>query len=330
MADRTKGMSLRERVEEWHWIVTIWHFGKMLVGIASGIAIIIGAPVTLMLGYWNTGAKNYIPEVKDPFNNILSEDIERFILYHRWTIMLFIATILIYFVYLLYRKIRRKVDSVSCLDEISRDYLKIVRDLRSWTTVSLASGRMKSPEYREYVKRLSSDIVDFLISSSNKISALYECYTGKKCHVSIKLYSKGKVKTLARDELSFRIGRSSTDEHLHWYPYGANTAFMTILDDDDCKSFMSNHLIMRSWAGRYINGNPNWKKFYRACLVVPITDRTHPAQINVNDGSVWGFLCVDNRAGGFDEKAARDILLSCGRMYCFLLEILSTIQTDTS
>lgn len=82
--------------------------------------------------------------------------------------------------------------------------------------------------------------------------------------------------------------------------YTMNTAFKDILTNSKRSYYMSNNLFLLSRFRLYENQNKNWRKFYNATLVVPITLEEDAELIGRNN--VVGFLCVDNKKGRFDSN----------------------------
>jgi len=147
---------------------------------------------------------------------------------------------------------------------------------------------------------------------ATKICNLFCTYTESECHVSFKtLDGKGLVSTVARDQRAGSAERGRIDEHLTSFPFEENTAFKDILEKDKVGCYISNHLRLRSWCFVYKNINKDWPKHYGAVAVAPITTTAHPAKITRSN--TYGFLCVDNRNGGFDKGVCREMLTHVAR-----------------
>jgi len=114
------------------------------------------------------------------------------------------------------------------------------------------------------------------------------------------------ITTRTRDALLHNGDRIVVDEHLKSFSYKQNTAFTKIIDDPVVAYYLSNHLRMSSFFGRYQNANQDWQKNYHATLVMPLTDKKNPAHITAT--SVIGFLCVDNMCGNFNPRYAKAVL----------------------
>lgn len=185
-------------------------------------------------------------------------------------------------------------------DEIA----KVILDYSQFNTIDF--------DEKSYNK-LSRQIDEFLRRFTTHICKVFSSYTGKPCHVAIKTLNEEKITSWVRETSMSDSTRSSIDEALLSFPYQENTAFTRILDMEKFCYYLNNHLRFSSIINRYKNANPNWKKSYNATLVVPITLKTHPQKINKEN--VWGFICVDNKGGGFDKAAAW--LLSSFARICF-------------
>ncbi|HUB16203.1 MAG TPA: GAF domain-containing protein [Acetobacteraceae bacterium] len=209
------------------------------------------------------------------------------------------------------QRLVRRLGSIGLVDEVFLQYANILTEIRTFPPNGDA-------------QTLGGKVDQFLDHTLNRIAVLFSTYTGRHAHVSLKLLDgpKKQVRTIARDQTSV-ANRGAIDETLGWFPYADNTAFNHILTDPGAKYFLSNHLRVMALFGRYKNIRPDWKQYYRACLVVPITLSSHGAAIH--DGTVWGFLTVDNRGGGFDATCSCALLQSFARMYYSVLGELSTI-----
>ncbi len=186
-----------------------------------------------------------------------------------------------------------------------------------------SSGELSDADY----EKMAEDLQNFLTESCAGVSKIFSAFTGKKCHTSIKTYSNETdlISPRARDNIADDL-RSGTDEILENYLYKENTAFKNIIDDPNTSSFTNNWLRLSSALGKYRNYNQEWKKHYRATLVVPITEKTMPESIDKN--SIWGFLCVDNKGGGFSTGADKYLLSSFARIYLNIFFALSIYKKE--
>ncbi len=142
---------------------------------------------------------------------------------------------------------------------------------------------------------------DRLLSLLSDICHFFDDYTGYNCHVSVKVFKRedGKktelVKTYARDELHKQFQRWNTDKVLPEFRYTEHTPFKKIIEDSGARNFISNNL---STERDYHNRNGDWKRYYNAVLIVPISSEYDANKISLP--TVEGFFCVDNMKGGFD------------------------------
>ena len=147
-------------------------------------------------------------------------------------------------------------------------------------------------------------------SCALEFAEMFELATGHPCHASIKTLDRtgGMVTTRARDALMHNAPRVLADEQLQSYNFRDNTAFARILSDARCDFFMSNWLNTQALCGKYSNSNNNWRRHYAATVVVPISSNSNPTELNPE--TVIGFICVDNKRGGFSEQYSRALLAS--------------------
>lgn len=150
---------------------------------------------------------------------------------------------------------------------------------------------------------------EYLIELCGNISSVCAILTQSPCHTSVKSFdpTTGLVTTRARDALVHNRERGEVDEGLKSFHYEENTAFEKIINDDSYYLYRCNWLRLADVAGYYKNRNPEWKKFYHATIVLPITLNRNASAINKQ--SVIGFVCVDNMRGGFNMKLSRAVLL---------------------
>ncbi len=311
---------LREICKKWYPVLAFVFYLWELINLLAIPALILAVPallVTLIVNAANISPKD-LSSFAEPLGNFLGTDTYIILLKYRWPITIACSSAVLLAISAFYTRLRIKWQSMRCLDDILREYRDFLDALRSFTLKSIEKRRMDDSEYTKYINEISADMETFLITSANRMSVLFQSYTRSRCHVSVKLFDPetSLVRTVARDEMS-PDNRSSVDENMDWYPYQNNTAFQSILDDKTKSRFVSNHLRVLHLLRKYKNGNPEWKNLYTACVVVPITKNTHANTINRT--SVLGFLCVDNRSGGFDKKVCPHLLQSLARLYHFVL-----------
>jgi hypothetical protein len=156
------------------------------------------------------------------------------------------------------------------------------------------------------ISQISREHSVFLCS---RLAEIFGLVTSHPCHASVKTFDRdsGEVATRTRDALIHNSDRVLADQHAARYNYSENTAFSVILGDDACDLFLSNWLKTLAFRGGYVNGNKDWKKHYAAAIVAPISSNRHPGELTV--GTVIGFICVDNKRGGFSEIYCRAVLV---------------------
>jgi hypothetical protein len=276
-----------------------------------GILAAVIACVTFIVNFVNRSDKSGISNPIEPFGPFLPTWVYSGLLDYRWPITAGCVAAIAIETSLHRRLLVRRLSSIGLIDEIFLQYANILTEIRTF------------PQNGD-VSALGGQVDGFLVHTLNRISVLFSRYTGRPSHVSLKLLDgpNKRVRTVARDQVSVD-NRGAIDESLGWYPWADNTAFDHILTDATATYYLSNHLKIMAALGRYKNLRSDWKRYYAACLVVPITLLSHGAA--VHDQSVWGFLTVDNRKGGFDATCSCALLQSFGRMYYSVLEELSII-----
>lgn len=152
------------------------------------------------------------------------------------------------------------------------------------------------------------------------IRELFTTYTGYDCAACIKalnLSDKARnhidfdtiakdtelpyVYTLGRDLVS-KVHRSHVDSKpgLNIYRYTKNSG-LTFAMKDSKGYWQSNDL--KGLGATYWNGNPDWDKHYNAVAVVMLRN-----PFSEDDAEAVGFLCVDNKGGGFDDVTCKEFM----------------------
>lgn len=162
---------------------------------------------------------------------------------------------------------------------------------------------------------------------------LFDEYVGHSCNVSLKLLYPGdgdspRVYPYLRDERS-GVVRAKFPESSEVYPYTEHSPFVDILTRRYEKDFyLDNDLRTAESRGLYLNGNPHWKKFYNATLIVPITSYGTDVRENIA-----GFLCIDSLNGKFDQKVCpylARIVASSTFLAIYELSLLERQRADES
>ncbi len=314
-----------EKSKTWYPVLAILYYGGAILAVISAVLVTIA---TAIVNYANKSQKD-LENFVEPFGTLFSPSAYVFLIEHRWAIIIACGTLVMLFAFIFHRRLRRRLDGIYAIDDVAREYCLFLFKLRESTIESIKDGKMSHEQYEEYSNKAYAEVDKFFILSVTRIAALFEQITGNKCHVSVKLFDteSKKIRTRARDD-SALTNRAEIDKNLGWYEYSNNTAFLQILDDENAKFFLSNNLRFLSVFKKYKNSNPDWKALYTACMVVPITGKTHGAQINHE--SVLGFLCVDNLGGGFDKKVGLQLLYSFARMYEFVFIAAAALKLEKS
>lgn len=155
------------------------------------------------------------------------------------------------------------------------------------------------------------------------IASLFEHYTGSKCAACVKIFSTSSrerrevnygrarpprdpisVFTLARDPSSHYERHQAYHGLKEIYPYSDNTAFFEIKHVREINGcYIGNNLRDDP---RYRNSNVKWRDLYNAVAVAALKN---PVSQPVSQSI--GFLCIDNKYGGFDEGSCKKLLECC-------------------
>ena len=210
------------------------------------------------------------------------------------------------------------VELHDCLDTMS----SLAETVRLKISESKNWSRKDSDEFKALIAIQYREI-------ATKICNVFCAYTQSDCHVSFKtLDGAGMISTEARDHSQGSIERRTIDEHLELFSYEKNTAFKNILEKPQVDCYIANHLRARYWLGVYYNANEGWPGLYYAVAVAPITTAHHPAEISRSN--TYGFLCVDNRAGGFDKSVCRELLTHVAKRLLILTVLLAQVHITES
>ena len=157
-------------------------------------------------------------------------------------------------------------------------------------------------------QRMSELAREHNIYLCSRISEIFEMWTRHKCHTSLKSFNptNGGITRRARDVLMHNGDRCRADEEFPTFNYKDNTAFDQIFSNTKQSLFIGNYLRLCAVFGVYKNKNMEWKSYYSATVVAPITSRQNPAEIN--ERTVIGFLCVDSKCGRFGRNSSKAIL----------------------
>jgi hypothetical protein len=146
----------------------------------------------------------------------------------------------------------------------------------------------------------------------------YEELTGGPCACTIKMISDvnntidghGTIRTYLRDR-ACPVSRYFSDIGLPQYSSVGNSAFSVLLTETSPpRSFYFENDLAS--CATYLNANPDWRKYYNACLVVAIRQ---PLAGVSDHRKIMGFLCVDNMHGGFNAANAKALVAFGYEMY---------------
>ncbi|WP_147292675.1 hypothetical protein [Undibacter mobilis] len=273
---------------------------------------VVGASaiITVALAYVNS---NHPATFENIFEFVISDPIAQKIYAARYGI------VLVAFLTLLLRGALRE-------REERRKWIAILKEMES-TYAIFDHIREELNSHTGYISQdLKYQLNLELTRLANATCNILGTYTGYSCHVSIKtLSASGLVQTATRCEAS-ATARRDADDRLEQFHYQGNTAFKAIVDPPTRWQrkrgyYISNHLRLL-WALRlYKNQNKDWFKKYRATLVVPITTAKSDAQVSIDN--TYGFVCVDNKHGRFDNAAARLLLARTASLCVGVLTRLS-------
>ena len=157
----------------------------------------------------------------------------------------------------------------------------------------------------QMISELSRNHSIFLCS---RLAEIFAIVTSSRCHASIKSFNSvtGLVTTRTRDALMHNDDRSSADDFMRSYRFEANTAFNMILTNPKIDIYINNFLKLWAIMGYYVNANPDWRRYYCATVVAPITSNRNASTITTD--TVIGFVCVDSQRGGFPTRYSKAVL----------------------
>ncbi len=277
------------------------------------VIYVLTAFFTFIIGYAGSVGGEYLSDIAQ----IIPDKYQSVVYSHRYGI-----TFVLIVVFVLYwkRKIKKYENSSKYLDSFQKELGGTISNIiKNYNDVT--------DQESEKYDNLSRDILDFLNKFTTHVGKIFSSYTGTVCHVSIKTLKDDIVTSWVRETNMSDSFRTTIDENLPSYKYTENTAFSEIIDNNKSIYYVNNWLKVSSFFGKYKNANPSWKKCYSSTLVVPITLKTHPNQINKNN--VWGFICVDNKSGGFDMTSVW-LLYSFARICFNVFECVPIVNKNPS
>lgn len=228
------------------------------------------------------------------------------------------------------RSLRRILRASASNFYVAAEFSRILIQLTECIAeVRATSGAQKVG--REVLQKFLKEQRPALALLLNQIAHYFTSYTGRTCHASLKLFDArdgiktDQIITSLRDETPESLSRSVADDTLPTYYYRENTAFKEIMNDPKKRWFVSNNLSRMAKKRRYQNAREGWEKDYTATLVVPITNQ-YEAE-NIKKDNVLGFLCIDNKGGGFDGRLCANAAFTFARITYGIMETLGQVPT---
>jgi len=279
--------------------------------------VVLSFPV--LLSWFNRGHE----EFQNVFGVIISDPTAVVVYENRYSIVGGILGLIVLWMLITRLTNRRRWRRITMLQERAwHDYIrfnaKLYQDLYDFDANNCTPDTLENATFRNFIGEKSEIFLEQSLTTLSRIASLY---TGNHCHAHIKVFAdEDNLYTIARDRLSIH-DRSVPDEESVNQHYEQNTPFECIITNSRVDRWASNWLHLKSRLKLYKNTrNTRWKTYYNAAAVVPITEARAPAAIR--NGSVYGFLCVDNHGGGFDEGPCAEILYGFARMYCSIIFLL--------
>ena len=228
-----------------------------------------------------------------------------------------------------YERIRRNEiimkHTAECIHNVLHYHRIILYEMDDYITnlVHVSEDRLKEilSEFEKYISALTANLQSY-----------FSLVTDDRCAITIKIVKeveangkkRNKVKTFFRDPISCRRRRRA-DKKLDGSDLISdvtdNTALHVITSRDFSQTtFLCNDLREER---DYMNRNLNWREYYFATAVVPISLR-----VGKNKRQIAGFLCVDNFKGNLANQQVEDFLLGIGDILFTLFRKYDTIITD--
>lgn len=173
----------------------------------------------------------------------------------------------------------------------------------------------------------------YLAEVLTRVTALFREYTGGECAACIKIllddpgndagvdYETARpdsdpiiAKTFARDPAS-RLRRAPIDNALPCYPFEKNAAFAYVMHSADGKGYYFENDLLKP-AAPYWSAHREFQSLYTATAVAALKDPQNEEVLEA-----LGFICVDNKSGGFDNGPCRQILESIASIVYYTLRI---------
>ena len=222
-----------------------------------------------------------------------------------------------------YRKIQAQTREV-----FSKSYYTLLHDYRN------LKGELEVSEYNKYA--VYHQIVNFLTNTLDSLCSIFNILTRQEVSACIKIiepsnnleYLTAKVKTFCRsknsDSRRFQYDNDSTRNETI---ICKNTDFNSIVQPGktvscfykrDLEAYQKQH---QDTDDEYLNSNPEWKKYYKATIVVPIRiANKRNANVESQDSyTILGFLCIDSLSTHAFEESQEKYYTRIVKAYAALL-----------
>ena len=203
--------------------------------------------------------------------------------------------------------------------------------------------------YQEIYYQLTNEFTEYLKGALDTIAGVFTHLTGSECAVTIKTIGKhihkqykrigsvappadysaandAAICTFMRNFRSER-GRKERDEKWPFFPYYEVSSFKQIFEHK-ARSFLSNDLNNdKRYFCKYSMEDET--RPYNASLVVPMRCLRVEDRLSDERGYVWfGFLCVDNLDGGFQDSYSENMLCSFADTLYFMLLLWDDVESS--
>ncbi len=151
----------------------------------------------------------------------------------------------------------------------------------------------------------------------DKLAEILELVTGEECGACLKMFNEdGLIRAKFRDSDSFSMRRFADRMYLP-SDHREHSPFKELFDGDVGDTFWCCN-DLAALGDNYRNPNKYWQRHYNATAIALMK----PPFAKVGD-SVLGFLCVDNKNGGFDVEVTREILQTFAACFFYLDLVLA-------
>ena len=191
------------------------------------------------------------------------------------------------------------------LKYLTEETIEVINDMEAFEEIS-QEGKCEQCSSQKSLSRklLNSTFINYTIHFLDEVSEILTDFTSYEVSTSLKIVVNDEkqscVVTLARDSKSDEIRSEYTSRPV---PIELNTDFATIINGDgkektsyfyvsDLEKYSKNIEKVSNGQFKYLNSTPNWWKYYKGTIVVPIV-----IGIPNSNGKIFnvcGFLCADS------------------------------------